>query len=351
MNTQQCYPTSRDEALPASVYLSHYQFHPEFLNNYTIGEELGSGGFGFVASVRDRRTGVERAVKFIFRRKVPLQSWVRDRHLGQIPMEVYILKNVNHPNIIQYIDFYQDSLFCYLVMEIHGTQWSVTPNMYNQLEESPRSPALSETSDISDSSSILNSPAEEKEDYPPTERVIKRRTSCDLFECIERHNNFEEPVAKMIFRQIISCVAYLDSIGVCHRDIKDENIVIDDQYQVKLIDFGSAVVLPRSQSDRQKFLFNQFYGTICFASPEILQGKSYRAEPAEIWSLGVLLYTILFGEAPFHNTEMAIAGRFVQPKIMASNSCLKLISWMLAYSPEDRPDIHEILSHAWFSEF
>jgi serine/threonine protein kinase len=64
---------------------------------------------------------------------------------------------------------------------------------------------------------------------------MKRRTSCDLFECIERHHYFEEPLAKMIFKQIASCVAHLDLLGVCHRDIKDENIVIDDQFQVIII--------------------------------------------------------------------------------------------------------------------
>ncbi|CAO3662957.1 unnamed protein product [Rhizopus stolonifer] len=334
---QPLYFKEQPSALPAR--LSNYPIHPEFLSNYIIGEELGSGGHGFVISAREKKTGAERAVKFIYRHMVPAHSWVNDRTMGQIPMEAYILKNIRHPNIIGFVDLYQDHYFCYLVMELHGSQWTSPSDSI-----SPRSPALSETS-LSTCSSIFDSPTEE---YLPTP-VIKRRTSCDLFECIERHNYFQEPLAKNIFNQIASCVAYLDIIGICHRDLKDENIVIDDQYQVKLIDFGSATVLPRHHGDKREYLMNKFYGTISFASPEILMGKAYKAEPAEIWSLGVLLYTILFGEVPFHDTEMAIAGRIAQPKIKVSSACLHLISWMLQRSPENRPTIHQVLMHPWFT--
>ncbi|KAL0145127.1 kinase-like protein [Mucor lusitanicus] len=333
----------------STSHLSQYQFHPLFLANYTIGEELGSGGYGFVVSAREKKTGIERAVKFIFRNKIPAHSWVKDRELGPIPMEIYILKNVRHPSVIGYVDSYQDSNFCYLVMELHGTSWSSTA-AESELS-SPRSPALSETSSFGSTSSYCSTPLDEYPSFFEQQPVIKRRTSCDLFECIERHNYFEEPLAKMIFKQIVSCVAHLDMLGVCHRDIKDENIVIDDQFQVKLIDFGSAVLLPRHFGENKNYLFNQFYGTVSFASPEILLGRPYRAEPAEIWSLGVLLYTILFGEVPFHDSNMAIAGQFVQPKIRVSPECLSLISCMLNRSPEKRPSIHQILLHPWFSEY
>ncbi|CEG83844.1 Putative CAMK/CAMKL/PASK protein kinase [Rhizopus microsporus] len=345
MNTayNQPYYYNKAQLKPSSACLMNYPLHPDFLANYIIGEELGAGGYGFVVSARERKTGIERAVKFIYRHMVPPHSWVKDNTLGHIPMEIYILKNIRHPNIIGYVDSYQDHCFCYLVMELHGTQWTGSPDNNNF----PRSPALSETSQ-STCSSFLDSPIEE---YLPEPPMIKRRTSCDLFECIEKHNYFQEPLAKMIFQQIASCVAYLDILGICHRDIKDENIVIDDQYQVKLIDFGAAVVLPRHYGDHTKYLMTQFHGTVSFASPEILMGRPYKAESAEIWSLGVLLYTILFGEIPFHDTKMAIAGRFAQPKVQVSPTCLNLISWMLQRSPEHRPTIHQVLMHPWFSEF
>lgn len=80
-------------------------------------------------------------------------------------------------------------------------------------------------------------------------------------------------------------------------------------------------------------------------------GRPYKAEPAEVWSLGVLLYTILFGEVPFHHPSMTIAGQFAQPKIKVSNNCFSLISWMLNHSPENRPTIHQVLLHPWFNDF
>lgn len=359
----------------AARSLMHHRLCPEFLGKYILGEELGSGGFGFVVSATERRTGIERAVKFIFRHKVPAHAWVRDPELGPVPMEVYVLKHVRHENVVNFVDFYQDESFIYLVMELHGTQWSAnvnTPNInntssYSSSTDAPRSPALSETSD---DSSVSSSPGTPIEEYPPT-RLYARRTSCDLFECIERHHNFEESLAKYIFRQIVNCVAYLDNLGICHRDIKDENIVIDDKYhvsidvhcfvghhirylihlisQVKLIDFGSAVILPRHYGQNKPCYFGKFYGTVSFASPEILLCKPYRAEPAEIWALGVLLYTILFGEVPFTHPSMAIAGRFATPKIKVSSKCMHLLSCMLERNPDKRPTIQMIRTHPWLA--
>jgi serine/threonine protein kinase len=207
------------ELTTSAKHLMHHALHPDFVAKYSLGEELGSGGFGFVLSARSRETGMEVAVKFIFREKVPYHAWVRTEQ-GVLPMEIYVLKHVNHPSIIGFLDNYQDDRFCYLVMELHGTQWGVNNGL--------RSPALSQT--LSEDSWTTT----DDEYSPPPPSFGRRRTSCDLFECIERHHNFDEPMAKQIFRQIVECVAHLDTLGICHRDIKDENIVIDDQYKVGL---------------------------------------------------------------------------------------------------------------------
>jgi serine/threonine protein kinase len=66
------------------------------------------------------------------------------------------------------------------------------------------------------------------------------RKSMDLFECIEKYESFAEPLARQIFAQIVRGVCHLHEIGLVHRDIKDENILIDDNFHVKLIDFGSS---------------------------------------------------------------------------------------------------------------
>jgi serine/threonine protein kinase len=222
---QQSYPVSppttpKEELTTSARLLMHHTTHPEFNKKYILGQELGSGGFGFVVSAYERQTGIERAVKFIIRDKVPSNAWIRDPEMGPIPMEIYTLKHVRHSNIIRFFDAYQDNTFFYLVMELHGTQWAQSQQM-----TSIHSPALSHTSD----STI------DEEEHEATNRQFVRRTSCDLFECIEQHRHFEEGLAKKIFRQIVDCVAYLDSVGICHRDIKDENIVIDHEYKVILI--------------------------------------------------------------------------------------------------------------------
>ncbi|KAI9300026.1 kinase-like domain-containing protein [Cunninghamella echinulata] len=351
---QPLYPTATTTEMTTSTkHLMHHRLHPEFHAKYSLGQELGSGGFGFVLSAYNRHTGMEVAVKFIFRDKVPYHSWVRTEQ-GLLPMEIYVLKNVHHPNVIQYLDNYEDDKFFYLVMELHGTQWGPNSSFNSTSTESSRSPALSQTlSEVSWNSSVDTPLIDEHVYQPPSQQQsFTRRTSCDLFECIERHHNFDESLAKYIFKQIVECVAYLNKLGICHRDIKDENIVIDDQFKVKLIDFGSSVILPRHYGEPNKtYLFEKFYGTISFASPEILMKKLYRAEPAEIWSLGVLLYTILFGEIPFANPQAAVAGQFVFPShIKVSNECLQLITWLLEHHPDRRPTIDQVLMHPWFAQ-
>lgn len=83
------------------------------------------------------------------------------------------------------------------------------------------------------------------------------------------------------------------------------------------------------------------------ASPEILKGEKYRAESAEIWSLGILLYTILYGEVPFNDPVQAISGSYIAPRVKSSGECLHLLNWMLAKKPEQRATIEDVAKHPW----
>ncbi|KAF9087983.1 hypothetical protein BGX27_002815 [Mortierella sp. AM989] len=364
----------QDKLTVSARHLHHHALQPEFLAEYSLGDELGSGGFGFVVSATRKLDHKEVAVKFIFRDKVPVHGWAKDPELGIIPMEIYVLRNVQHTNIIGFLNAYQDFKFFYLVMELHGTPWSASNPLLNKNNgannntsmieamanatlsqrgsgSTSTSSSISSTSfqstSTSDSSISLSHSGSESDLYvePPKPSLLVRRTSCDLFECIEHHSKFSESQARMIFKQIVECVDYLNSRGICHRDIKDENIVIDNDFKVKLIDFGSAVVIPRPQGK----LFDRFYGTINYASPEILKGEKYRAEAAEIWSLGILLYTILYGEVPFNDPVQAISGPYITPRVRSSPECQHLLNWMLAKCPERRATIEDVVSHPWFS--
>ena len=86
-------------------------------------------------------------------------------------------------------------------------------------------------------------------------------------------------MGKRIFAQIVLAVHKLHLQNIVHRDLKDENIVIDENYWVKLIDFGSASFIPKKSQD----YFKKFNGTAHFASPEVANGQSYRGPEAEIW--------------------------------------------------------------------
>ncbi|SNX83648.1 related to serine/threonine-protein kinase [Melanopsichium pennsylvanicum] len=297
-------------------HLADYTLHPSFSSLYTLGDELGSGGFGFVVAARRKTDSLPVAVKFIFKDKVPAHGWVRDPKLGVIPMEAFVLKVVEHPGVVKFIDLFNDRNFFYLVMELHGTPWQPPAPV---AEPSPSSTPVRPT-------------------------PMQRRTSCDLFECIEQHSRLTEEQARWVFAQVVETVWHLDRIGICHRDIKDENCVVDSDFNVKLIDFGSAVI---TDVRKPQPYFNRFFGTMTFASPEILQGKPYRAPHAEIWSLGVLLSILLSGQCPFPDPAAAIKGRISRPKGAWSKDALDLLLLCLEVDPERRANIGALRDHPW----
>lgn len=102
-----------------------------------------------------------------------------------------------------------------------------------------------------------------------------------------------ENLTKSIFFQIIEGISYLHSKNIFHRDIKLENIIIKSKSSIKIIDFGFGTCCPKNK------LLNFFCGTPSYMPPEIILKKDYLGEYADIWSIGILLYTILCGFFPF----------------------------------------------------
>jgi len=348
-------PTSSAKTVSAR-YLADYKLHPTFAANYTLGDELGSGGFGFVVSALRNADSFPVAVKFIWKEKVPSQGWVRDRDLGVVPMEVFVLKTVRHPSVVRYIELFDDDQFFYLIMELHGTPWKAPPSKSSSKKSSPTPTApASETQALMPSlqanamglvqaGSQNDAAASGKALRPPPPVPMERPSSCDLFECIEQHSRLSEEQARWVFAQVVEAVFYLDNLGITHRDIKDENCVVDADFNVKLIDFGSAVVSdPRAPAP----YFNRFYGTMTFASAEILQGKLYRAPQAEVWSLGVLLSILLSGECPFSDPSAAIKGRISRPKGAWTSESLELMMRCIEVDPNRRANVAELREHPW----
>ncbi|KAG8755481.1 hypothetical protein FRC12_010877 [Ceratobasidium sp. 428] len=178
---------------------------------------------------------------------------------------------------------------------------------------------------------------------------MPRRASYDLFECIEQHERLSEGQAKYIFAQVVDTVRYLDSIGITHRDIKDENLVIDKDFKVKVIDFGSAVI---RDVRKPPPTYTHFFGTFTFASPEILKGLPYTAPPAEVWTLGILLSFLVTGQSPFPTTEHAKYGVMCEPNasIVVSPLCGDLMSKCLEPDPTRRITVHQVREHPWLRD-
>jgi len=299
-------------------YLCNHKLNQEFLNKYELLDELGSGGFGFVLLARDRSTDKKVAVKFIFKNKIPKSGWVQDEKDGCIPMECFIMKKVNHKNIIKFIDCFDDIKLFYIVMELHGNSWATDTNNLNN------------------------------------DNQVECQNSMDLFECIEsRAMRFTEFQAKYIFKQIFDAVNYLYKNGIVHRDLKDENILIDKHFNIKLTDFGAASYL-ENYNENNAYFVNKFLGTLAYAPPEVLKGEQFGTIAQEIFSLGTILYLLIFGEIPFKSPEETLFSNNIYlnaPKnVSCSQEVLNLIEWMLQKRPEDRPSLNSILNHPWMRD-
>ncbi|KAH7888824.1 kinase-like domain-containing protein [Phlebopus sp. FC_14] len=365
-----------------------HHLDPLFAHTYLLGDELGSGGYGFVMTALHRQFGHDVAVKFVIKEKVPEQAWVNDDRLGRIPMEIMLLKIINHENVVKWLDLFQDQLFFYVVQELHGSPWHKRETSYGAHHSSPEiamthssppllSPAASEFSAAGSEPETPPQPCDQLSsvhmqslEAMGDESVLcdqpihhhkssislaiprpqySRRPSHDLFECIEqtKHKRLSEKQARYIMAQVVEAVHYLHHRGICHRDIKDENLVIDKDFKVKLIDFGSATMV---DPNKPSPFYKLFFGTTAYAASEVLLKRPYQAPPAEIWTLGVLMSYLLTGMSPFPTEKDAIEGRIVLAELPGkklSNSCLHLMSRCLEPEPSLRADIDEVRSHRW----
>ena len=155
------------------------------------------------------------------------------------------------------------------------------------------------------------------------------------------------------FRQIISAIEYVHKLGICHRDLKPENILINSKNDIKLIDFGLGKMFTKGQ------LLKTQCGSPFYASPEMINGNKYNGFNSDIWSLGVILYLMLFEELPFMDADMKrlykkiSAGKYEIPEDKldeVSSEAIDLVKQILEVNPKQRIKISEIKSHPWFNQ-
>ncbi|NXH12293.1 TSSK1 kinase, partial [Bucco capensis] len=210
---------------------------------YTLSSTLGEGSYGKVKSAYCDQLKCNVAVKIIDRMKAPVDFLERF-----LPREIEALRCLHHPFIIKTYEIFETSAGkLYIVMEL-GEKG-------------------------------------------------------DLLNYIRSTGAMEEDVARVKFQQLASAVKYCHDLDFAHRDLKCENILLCDNLNFKLSDFGFSKSLSRDKNGKV-VLSETFCGSAAYAAPEVLEGIPYDPRISDVWSLGVILYTMVYALLPFDDSNV-----------------------------------------------
>lgn len=209
----------------------------------------------------------------------------------QLRREIEIQSELDHPNILRLYGFFYDPVRIYLILE-----YAKGGELYKKLKENG--------------------------------------------------GTFDEARAARYTYALASAVRYCHSKGVIHRDLKPENLLLDGDDNLKIADFGWSVHAVR---DNRR---GTVCGTLDFLAPEMCEGEKYDSS-VDVWSIGILLYEMLFGAPPFeedteyHTKERIVLVDLVFPKSNVSADAKHLISSLLRRNPAHRMPLSKVLSHPW----
>ena len=276
-------------------YLQVATNYKDIFDIYSIKEELGAGSFSYVKLGINKFTNQKVAVKIMDKKKMS------STRLESARTEIEIMKICQHPNIIHYIDSYENADFIYIFME-----YCEGGTFFNFLK---------------------------KRDF-----ILK------------------EDLAVNIVHKICMAVYYFHSFGITHRDLKPENILMtseDDDADIKILDFGLGKIIGPNEKCSEP------YGTIIYCAPEIILDYPY-TKNVDSWSIGVITYIILYGRLPFWDkdrSKLSFQITKMNPiyknfgNMHISDEAKNFIQNLLIKDQYKRMSIKQALEHKWFQKY
>jgi len=251
--------------------------NPNMIGNYCLVKTVGQGSYGKVKLAINKDTKQQVAIKIL------LKSRMKGPELERTRRETEILRSLIHPNIAQLIELIETDEYMYIVMEYAG-------------------------------------------------RTL-------LSYVLERHG-LGETDARKFFLELLSAIRYCHTKNIIHRDIKHQNILLDEVSNCKLIDFGLSNFMEEGK------LRSTFCGTPAYAAPEMILGKRYVGPEVDVWSMAVVLYSMITGVFPFENVGDIIKGAYKDPKD-STPECCDLLKKMLQVEASQRITLEQVAAHPW----
>ena len=262
------------------------------VGNYELKNVLGEGSYGKVRLAENMYTGEKVAIKILDKGKIK-----QDNLIENLRQEIQIMKHIEHPNVVKLYEVLSSHSKIYLVIElVHGEE---------------------------------------------------------LFHRISREGPLEEKEARFYFQQIISAVHFCQTQHVAHRDLKLENVLVDQNGKIKISDFGLSCLFKIDSETLS--MMHTTCGTINYLAPEVFSNHGYDGHLADIWSCGVILYAMLSGKLPFEDDSIPsliakiVSGSFELPH-NASSQALDVLKQILCTDPRTRISVSKLKKHAWFAE-
>ncbi|XP_031437418.1 MAP/microtubule affinity-regulating kinase 3 isoform X7 [Clupea harengus] len=178
--------------------------------------------------------------------------------------------------------------------------------------------------------------------------IMEYASGGEVFDYLVAHGRMKEKEARAKFRQIVSAVQYCHQKRIVHRDLKAENLLLDADMNIKIADFGFSNEFTVGNK------LDTFCGSPPYAAPELFQGKKYDGPEVDVWSLGVILYTLVSGSLPFDGQnlkelrERVLRGKYRIPFYM-STDCENLLKRFLVLNPSKRGTLEQIMKDRWIN--